>query len=123
MNDARQHGIGADRAGLHFQAARAVDGAAGEPGTGLLRLRRRLAGEHGLVDRRTARDDHAVDRNGFAWTHAQPVAHSDGVKRHVGFGAVGPDAPRGLGREVEQGSDRSPRRGAGAQFQHLAEQH
>ena len=45
------------------------------------------------------------------------------IERDLVVGAVGADAARGLRREIEQRADRAGGRLAGAQFQHLAEQH
>ena len=68
--------------------------------------RHRLAGDHRFVDRGAAFEHDAVDRNAVARADAQPVAGLHLVERHVGLGAVGGDAPRGLRREVEQRADR-----------------
>src|SRR3546814_6933589 len=71
------------------------------PYTTLFRSRRRLTGEHRFVDRRTTVDHHAVDRHRLAGADAQPVADRDLGKVDLGFLAIVADAPRGLGREVQ----------------------
>jgi hypothetical protein len=68
-------------------------------------------------------DHDAIDRDFFAGTNAQPVTGRDGIERHVLVAVVILDAPRGFGRERDQRADCARGRGAGAQFQHLAEQH
>ncbi len=85
--------------------------------------RHRLAGDHRLVDGAAALDDRAVDRHLLAGTHAQAVADLHGVELDLLLGAVRPDAPRRLGREVEQRADGAARALAGAQLEHLPEQH
>ena len=65
-------------------------------------------------------DHRPVHRNRVAGTHAQPVAFHDVFERRVVFRAIGQDAPRGLGREVEKRADRVTGAFAGSQFQHLA---
>ena len=69
-----------------------------------------------------ALDQLAVDRHLLARPHAQPVADRDGVERHHLVAVLG-DAERGLRREIEQRADRARGLLAGAQLQHLAEQH
>ncbi len=85
--------------------------------------RHRFAGDHGFIDRGSAFDQHAIDRNFFAGTNAQPVADHDDVERHVLIAAVIFDAPRGFGRKRDERADRARGRSAGAQFEHLAEQY
>ena len=119
----RQHGVAADFFGAHDEAAAAVERAADDVGALLLGRRHRFAGDHQFIDRGSAFDQHAVDRNFFAGTNAQPIADRDGVERHVFIAAVVSDAPRGFGRERDERADRARGRGAGAQFEHLAEQH
>ena len=119
----RQHGVAADFFRAHDEAAAAVERSANDVGALLLGRRHRFAGDHGFIDRGSAFDQHAVDGNFFAGTHAQPVAGHDGVERHVLVAAVILDAPRGFRRERDERADRTRGRGAGAQLQNLAEQH
>ena len=65
----------------------------------------------------------AVDRHAVPGTDAQAVAGLDLVERDLLVRAVGGDAPGRLRCEVEQRADRAAGLLAGAQFQHLAEQH
>ncbi len=54
---------------------------ADDPVAGRLLDRQRLAGEHRLVDRGRAVDQHAVDRNAIAWADAHEIADHDLVER------------------------------------------
>ena len=67
--------------------------------------------------------DLSIDRDLLARPHAQPVADHDAFEPDVRFSAVGADPARRLRREIEQRADRAARPLAGAQLQHLAEQH
>ena len=77
----------------------------------------------GFVDGGAAFDDLAVDRNLVAGPHPQLIAHRHRVERYVLVAAIRLDPPRRLGGEFEQRADRTGRRLARPQFQHLAEQH
>ena len=90
---------------------------------GLLGRRHRFPGDHRFIDRRLAFDQDAVDRHPFARANADQVADRDGVERYVLVSAVRPHAPRAVGRQRHQRADGAQGRGAGAQFQHLPEQH
>ena len=85
---------------------------------------KRLAGEHRFVDRRAALDHRAVDRDLLAGTHAEPVADPDLLERRSP-----PRAPSGritravLGGEVEERADGRAGALAGAELEHLAEEH
>ena len=85
--------------------------------------RHRLAADHRFIDRAVALDHDAVDRHLLAGPDAKQVADMDMLQRDVLLAAVVADPPRGLRRETEQGADRRAGRRAGAQLQHLAEQH
>ena len=122
-DDAREHGVAADRLRLHDETAGAVHRAAGQHACRFLGDRERLAGEHRLVDRGLAIDDDAIDRHRFAGADTQAVARGHFGQRHLGLGAVGGDAARGLRGEIEQRADRLAGCRARAQFEHLAEQH
>ena len=88
----------------------------------LLGHRHGFARDHRLVDRRAAFDQLAIDRDLLARAHPEPIADGDGVERHFLVAAVGLQAPRRLGREIEQGADRARGLLARAQLEHLAEQ-
>ena len=90
---------------------------------GRLRDGHRLAGDHRFVDGRFAFLDDAVDRNAVARTDAQAIAGMNVVERDVLVAAVGAHAPRALGRQLQQRADRGAGAAAGAQLQHLPEQH
>ena len=122
MHNAGQQGIGADLVRAEDEPAGAVDGAAGHAVAGFLFHRQRLAGDHGFIHGGGARLDNPVHRHARAGPDAQPVA---GLHRGEGnlrlSGTVEAD---GGGRgEVEQRLDRARSAGAGAEFQHLADQH
>src|SRR5437879_648197 len=78
LDDARQHGVGADLVGGHDEGAGAVDRAADHLRAGLLGDRHGLAGDGRFVDRARALAHRAVDRHLLARPHAQPVADHDG---------------------------------------------
>ena len=85
--------------------------------------RDRLAGEHGLIHGAAAFDHRAVDGDLVAGAHPQDVADLDLGQRH-GLGlAVFQHAKRRLGREIEKRADGAAGLLAGAQLEHLAEQH
>ena len=123
LHDLRDQRVAADLAGAHHERAGLVDGAADHLAAGLLGDRHRFAGDHRLVDGGAAFDQLAVDRHLVAGPHPQLVADRDRIERDFLVAAVRLDAPRGLGRELEQRADRARGRLARAQFQHLAEQH
>ena len=90
---------------------------------GRLLDRDRLAGHHRLVDAGAALEHDAVDRDPLAGPHAQPIADVHVLERHVGLRARRVDPARRLRRQAEQALDRRARPAAGAQLEHLAEQH
>jgi hypothetical protein len=90
---------------------------------GCLLDRHGLAGHHGLVHRAAAVQHLAVHRHAVAGPHPQAVAHP-----HLGQGdllvrAVRAEAAGGLRGEVEQRPDGAAGPLAGAQFEHLPEEH
>ena len=72
--------------------------------------------------RRSAFDDLAIDRNFFAGSHPQVIAHFHLRQRNLVFTAIGHE-PRGRRGEIEQAADRVAGAAARPQFEHLAEQH
>ena len=58
----------------------------------------------------------------LARPHAKAIADRDRVERDILVRAVRADAPRGLGREIEQRADRAAGLFARPQLQHLSEQ-
>ena len=82
--------------------------------------RRRLAGQHRLVDGAAALDDDAVGGNFLSRPHAQAIAEADVRHRLVGLLAVADDARRPR-RLVEQLPERRARAAARAKLEHLAE--
>src|SRR3546814_17419321 len=86
-------------------------------------LRHRLARDQRLVDRSAAFEDDAIGRDFFARADTQHVANSDVLERDLLVAPVAADAPGELGREVEERTDRSARRLARPEFEHLPEQH
>ncbi len=91
--------------------------------SGRLLDRDRLAGHHRLVDGAAALEHDAVDRDLLARPHAQPIADMD-VRRAARRSRRrrrrrgGPSSGR-----ARAGPDRRARAAAGAQLQHLAEEH
>jgi hypothetical protein len=123
LDDARDQRVTPDLAGAHHERARLVERAGDHLVAGGLAHRHRFARNHRFVDRGAALDDLAVDRHFLAGPHPQIVADRDLAERHFLVAAVGVDAARRLGREREQRFDGARGRLAGAQLQHLAEQH
>ena len=82
-----------------------------------------FAGHQRFVERGAAFENDAVDRHLFSGPDAQFVADLQAVDLDFMVGAVVADAARGFRRQFEQRLDRAGRRLAGAQLQHLAEQH
>ena len=66
-----------------------------------------LAGDHRLVDGRAAFEHDAIHRDFVTRTNAQAIACMDVVERNLLIAAVVLDAARGLGREIEEGADRT----------------
>ncbi len=76
-----------------------------------------------FVERGAAFQHRAVDGNFVARAHAQCIADLHDLERDLFVAAVGANAARGLGREIEQRADGAGGRRARAQFEHLADQH
>ena len=74
LDDAGEHGFGADLFGSHHQRAVLVERAGDQPVAVGLLDRHGLAGEHRFVDRGTAFEHDAVDRDAVAGADAQAVA-------------------------------------------------
>ncbi len=68
-------------------------------------------------------DDAAVDGHALAGPDAQAVAGVDVGERDVALAAVGGEAARGRRRQVEQLAERVRGLAAGAELQHLADEH
>ncbi len=92
-------------------------------GAWLLGDRHGFAGHERFVERGAAFENDAVDRHLLAGTDAQAVAGMKRIDLDLVLAAVGTDAARRLGRELQQRLDRARGRLARAQLQHLAEQH
>ena len=124
LHDLRQQRIAADlgrRASRTSRIWLSVPAMTMAPG--VFRDRHGLAGDHRLRRRRTAFDHLAIDRDFFARPHPQAVADLDGIERYV---LARCRRCRGVARS--SGRDRAARGSrrrclAGAQFQHLSEQH
>ena len=93
-DDLRQRARRPGSGGPHDQRPGAVHRPAHHPGLGGLQHRHRLAGEHRLVHRRTALDDHAVHRQPFSRPHHDEVADGERGDVAVGLAAVGEPHPR-----------------------------
>ena len=123
-HDLREQRVGADALGAHHEQAPVP--LTVPPMTAVARLlldRDRLAGDHRLVDRARALEDHAVDRHLLAGPHAQPVADLHVVERHVLLGAVRPRrAAPSSGARPSSARIAPPVAAARPQLQHLAEQ-
>ncbi len=114
-----KYGFAADAFGPHQHGARAVYGCAYDARSRRFFHRHRLAGQHRLIDRALAFQHHAVDRNFFSRTHAQPVAHLHLIERNVAFGAAVFDEARHSRRKIEQRTKRAAGLSARAQLQYL----
>ena len=123
LHDAGQQRVAADLLGAQDQRARAVEGAADHLVAGRLGDGHGFAGDHGFVDEPLALEHQGIHRHLLAGAEAQAVADDDRFQRHVGFRSVGADAARLLRRQIEQRADGAAGARAGAEFQHLAEQH
>ncbi len=84
-DDLGEHRLGPDALGPHHQAAGAVDRAADHAVARAFLHRDRLAADHRFVDRASALDHDAVDRDFLAGPDAQPIARDDLLERHVSF--------------------------------------
>ena len=83
----------------------------------------RLAGDHRLVDRAAALDDLPVDGHLLPRADAEPIADVHLVEGNVLLGSVLAEPAGGLRGESEQGLDGARGLAAGAQLQHLTQEH
>src|SRR3954471_20901591 len=89
----------------------------------LFRDRQGLARHHGLVDRAAALDYLAVHRNLLARADAKTIPNLDRIEVDLFLPAVAAGARRRLGPQIEKGADGPAGGLAGAQLQHLPEEH
>ena len=122
-DDPGEQRVPADPIGAHHEGARAVDGAGGDLVPCPLLDGHRLARDHGFVDGAPPLEDGAVDGHPLAGPHAEPVAGTHPVERHVLLPAVGPENPRRRRGQPEQRPDGPAGPAPGAQLEHLAQQH
>ena len=108
-DDLRQQTVRADALGATITSAGLVDRRADDAIARALVHRHGLARQHRFVDAGTAVEDAAVDRYLLARPNAQPIAGVHVIERHVLFGAVRFDPPRGLRRKAKQLPDRRAR--------------
>ena len=87
-DDLRQRRVSPDALGAHDERARSVHGGADDAVARGLLDRQRLAGEHRLVDRRGAIDEHAVDRHAVARPHPDQVADDHLAERDLTLAPV-----------------------------------
>jgi hypothetical protein len=123
LHDAREERLAPDLVGAHHEAAAPVEGAADHARPRPLLDGDRLAGEHRFVDRAAPLEHLSVHGHLLAGSHPQAVVGGDAGERDVLLAAVGSQPPRRRGREAEQGADRGAGALAGAQLDHLPEQH
>ena len=112
----------ADALGAHDETAGAVDRAARHFVADGLFHRKRFAGDHGFFHAGVTFDHRAIDGHLLAGNHAQLVTDFHLVERDFTI-AARCDQSRGRRREIEQGFDGAARAAAGAEFEHLAEEH
>ncbi len=121
IDDPRQHGVTPHLIGAQHQSAALVDGTRDHARAFGFGDRHRFAGHHGFVDRGTALDDEAVDRDLLAGAYPQPIAGRDRIDSDVLIAMPG-DAPGGFRGKPEQRTNGSGGALARPQFQHLPEQ-
>ncbi len=122
-HDARKHRARADALGTHDERAAVVHCSADQRIAGPLRNGQRLTSDHGLVHAALTLEQHSVDGNLGAGTHAQAIAGSNLRERHGRLGTVLADAPGFRGREIEQCAQCLTGATSGAQLEHLPQQH
>ena len=88
-HDLGESRVGADARRAETQRPAGVERSAGDVIARALLHRDRLAGEHRLVHRRGARDDHAVGRDRLAWADDDHVADLELVDRDILFNSAG----------------------------------
>ena len=123
LDDLRQQRVAPDLVGAHHEAAGLVERARDHGGPDFLGNRHRFAGYQRFVERGAALQNHAVDRHLLTRTNPQVIAGLQAVDLHFMIGAVCADAARGLRRQLQQRLDGAGCRLAGAQLEHLAQQH
>ena len=123
LDDLRQQGVAPDLVGAHHEAAGLIEGTRDHLGAGLLRHRHRFSGHQRFIERGAAFEDHTVDRHLLAGADAQFVADGQAVDLDLMVGAVLVDAPRGLGRQLQERLDCAGCRLAGAKLENLSEQY
>ena len=116
LDDPGQGRVAADARRAHHERAGRVERRADDLVAGLLRGRDRLAGEHRLVDRARALDEHAVDRDLVAGPDAEQVARARRPparrpprRRCAAAGRSSPAARRAAGSRRSCGPSRGPR--------------
>ncbi len=93
-DDAGQRGVLADAFGPEPEAAPLIEGGPDDGRAGRLVHGQALAADHGLVDRRPAFDDDAVDRDGLAGPDDEDVAGPDVLDGHLALPVGADDAGR-----------------------------
>ena len=88
-----------------------------------LLYRHGFAGDHRFIHGALAFEDHTIDGNFFAGTHAQAVAELHLLERDVALAAIFGKQARHLWTEIEQRTDRAGSLAARAEFQYLPQQH
>ena len=123
LDDFRQQRVLADALGGHDEAARLVDGTAGDVVALGFLDRDRLAGDHRLVNRARTLDDGPVNRDFLARPDPQPVARLDLVERNFFVRTVRVDSRRNRWSQFEQRAQGAGGLAARLEFQHLSEQY
>ena len=122
LHDLRQHRVAAYSVGAHHEGAALVHRAANHPVAGALADWHRLPGQHGFIDRAPPLDDLAIHRDLLTRPHPQPIAGLHVIESDLFVRAVRPDAPRGLGRKIDERADRAAGLLARPEFEHLSKQ-
>ena len=122
VHDLPEQRVAADSLGAHDETAGAIDGAARHFVADGLFHRERFAGDHGLFHAGVTFDHRAIHGHLVTWNHAQPVADFHLVERDF---MIAPrcDLSRRGRCEIQQRFDGAARAAAGAEFEHLAEEH
>src|SRR5215831_17062029 len=88
-DDLRKQRVSADAFRTHDKAAGSIDRSTDYLSAGRFLDRNGLSGNHRLVDRGVPLEDDSINRNLFARTHAQLVAHVNVLERHIRLASVG----------------------------------
>ncbi len=83
LHDARKQRFVADFFRAHEERTRAVDRASRDRAGDRLRHGNGLTRDHRFVDHARAFQHRSVDRNLFAWTHAEMISGVDLIERHI----------------------------------------